>query len=533
MTLQRYKIDNTQKSAVDTKWNPDKSSLVEKIKNSSIPKKLMQEMFLQYPDNPDQMTGSNVKYPHHTLVDGKCVLNCKGVQAAYARLKQQGKYSGEMKEHIDRHRKELGQMQKEEKLESILSDLDKSYDALVNAMAMAENVKNTAGKNLFQLMMEKPTINPAPNGAAIPDNTAQADPNAGQQQPTQQSTSPNYVDQTATIPVTNVNPTEDTSTNNPVEGPDDRDQNNLDGNGRKEMYQNFANVMIQANKSCVFGTIFDQDIFKSEYKIVPYEMRYFYRLQNPVSVELDDFRFIPFGTELLEAQDKYDLGKKMFVFATKADKPIFFNQLDKTIWFNDDKLADTFDGLIESMAQNNGSLPEISEEGQQNQDANVQYAPDQTGEQPAPDQTANPADANTAQPNAVAPTDGPAPVDLSAAPAHNQSAGVNTGLAPTPTTPEQAVQATTPQGNEPAPIDLTQQNASVNADDSIADLFESMEQERLIQEAMEMEPVDLTKMDQNEYMTEGVAFPNDALIERERKRKEALKRRMMGEIFFG
>lgn len=464
--FQRYDIDNRKESAVTSShWDPDKKDLVDKIQKSTTPRKLMQEVFLLYPDDVDTQNANEFKYPHHVLKDGKCFLSVEGVKSAYARLKQQNNYQGEAKEHIDRHRRELGMDKEEAELESITSDLERTFKSLQEALLHADDEPITESTNVFDLMMEKPTINPNPNGSPIQNTPNQTQQTPQQTQPItndQQNTNPslNTTDQTATIPVQNVDPTEDTLTNNPIEGPDDRDQDNLDGNARKEMYQNFANVMIQNNKSCVFGTIFDQDIFKSEYKIVPYEMRYFYRLQNPVSVEVGELRFIPFGTELLEAQEKYDLGKKMFVFATNNDKPIFFNQLDKTIWFNDDKLSDTFDGFIEQLIQSNGEINIPGDDQNQQQDADVQYAQDPNTTDQSIDTTQPTQDQPVEQGSEIQ------PVDLS-----------QTGGAMTATTglEDQSVPETN-QGNDVAPVDLTQQNASYNPEDDsiINSMFESV-----------------------------------------------------------
>jgi hypothetical protein len=143
--------------------------------------------------------------------------------------------------------------------------------------------------------------------------------------------------------------------NNPVQGEDKRE--NLDGNARKEMYQKFADVLKEVNSGNVFGSLWSDDAFKGGFNIVPYEMRYFYRLQNPVFVQVDDFKFIPYGEELLNAQEKYGLGKKMFVFATSSNKPVFYNMLDNKIYSSDKAIADTFDGFIDSIVNNNGAIP--------------------------------------------------------------------------------------------------------------------------------------------------------------------------------
>ena len=339
MNIKKIQIDNSRKAAVKSeKWDPNTAELIQIAMSSSTPYTLLKEIFLIVPNGTEYPAISKCKYPHHQIINGKCVLDIKGVSAAYARAKQQGVYEGDLKAHLEKHRIEIGMIEEENKMNEAIRNIDSMYNELNEAV---HNMKKQSSHNKIGNMFEV-TVQPTQNATSpVEDNTTQQVAQAAPQ---------------PTIPVKNVNPAEDTSMNNPVEGPDTRDQDNLDGNQRKEMYQKFADTMSNANNKNVFGTIFDQDVFKSEYKIVPYEMRYFYRLQNPVSVEVGDFRFIPFGTDLLDAQDKYDLGKKMFVFATYNDKPVFFNMLDKTIWANDDKISDTFDGFIENMIQNNGEF---------------------------------------------------------------------------------------------------------------------------------------------------------------------------------
>ena len=67
---------------------------------------------------------SGCKYPHHEIRNGELVLSVPGVKAAYARAKQQGVYEGELKVHLERHMKELGDLVNfEEKIESNFDDI--------------------------------------------------------------------------------------------------------------------------------------------------------------------------------------------------------------------------------------------------------------------------------------------------------------------------------------------------------------------------------------------------------------------------
>ena len=119
--MDEIKINNTEKSAVDGKWKNPGASLYNELCDASNWKELLEEAYLIAPINdihndPRMKTPfsrSGCKYPHHIVKDGKLVLSKSGVRAAYARLKQMGKYSGNAREHIEKHLKELGMIDKD------------------------------------------------------------------------------------------------------------------------------------------------------------------------------------------------------------------------------------------------------------------------------------------------------------------------------------------------------------------------------------------------------------------------------------
>ena len=57
---------------------------------------------------------------------------------------------------------------------------------------------------------------------------------------------------------------------------------NKNGVRRKKLYIAFIEWCKEFNPKNVFGSIFDKDAFTVTYPFVPNEMRYFYRLANPV-----------------------------------------------------------------------------------------------------------------------------------------------------------------------------------------------------------------------------------------------------------
>ena len=121
-------IDNSFDAAVkNSKWKNPGASLYDKLLDAImvdkdgdvIPdatKQLLEEVYLVAPtgnikNSPYGRTPfsrSGCKYPHHSIRDGKVVVNISGLKAAYSRAKQAGVFKGEVKEHLVRHYKEMG-----------------------------------------------------------------------------------------------------------------------------------------------------------------------------------------------------------------------------------------------------------------------------------------------------------------------------------------------------------------------------------------------------------------------------------------
>lgn len=152
-SFQLIEIDNTKEASVDGKWKdpgaalyvqllnamymaPDNESDVNDPRNKYTPDYL-KETYLIAPINkikygPHGMTPfsrSGCKYPHHVIRNGKLVVHIQGLKAAYVRAKQMGIFSGEVKEHLERHYKELGlyegsKMQLDESMNQNFQDIE-------------------------------------------------------------------------------------------------------------------------------------------------------------------------------------------------------------------------------------------------------------------------------------------------------------------------------------------------------------------------------------------------------------------------
>lgn len=71
----------------------------------------------------------------------------------------------------------------------------------------------------------------------------------------------------------------------------DRQESDKNGVKRKNLYIAFIEYCKKLNPKNTFSSLFDKDVFKEQYAFIPYEMRYFYRLANPMSCVLPAIQF--------------------------------------------------------------------------------------------------------------------------------------------------------------------------------------------------------------------------------------------------
>lgn len=102
-------IDNSKENAIMTgSWSDPQAALLNKLLEASNHESLVKEAYLVVDGSEKgDLSINDVHYPHHKVEGDKLVVHKRGVQAAYARAKQQG-LSGAPIEHIERHYKELG-----------------------------------------------------------------------------------------------------------------------------------------------------------------------------------------------------------------------------------------------------------------------------------------------------------------------------------------------------------------------------------------------------------------------------------------
>ena len=108
-SINSIKIDNSKENAINTKgkWSNPGRSLYGKLLKASNKESLIKEAYLIVGSDYENAPSTELKYPHHSISNGKLVLNIQGLQASFSRASQQNIVSGEVKSHLLRHYKEL------------------------------------------------------------------------------------------------------------------------------------------------------------------------------------------------------------------------------------------------------------------------------------------------------------------------------------------------------------------------------------------------------------------------------------------
>lgn len=160
--------------------------------------------------------------------------------------------------------------------------------------------------------------------------------------------------------------------------PKQTDARESDKNGvrRKKLYMAFIEWAKACNSKNTFGSIFDKDIFNVTYPFVPNDMRYFYRLANPILCVLSgDLTFFQVS-ELRKLNAKNSKINEMLIFAATPNDMRVFNIKDKKIYRGIDEngsltlkeiIGDTFDLYIQNMIKQgdilNGPIEESYDMG--------------------------------------------------------------------------------------------------------------------------------------------------------------------------
>jgi hypothetical protein len=144
----------------------------------------------------------------------------------------------------------------------------------------------------------------------------------------------------------------------------DKAESSKNGVRRKELYIAFINWAKGFNPKNTFGSIFDKDAFHSTYPFVPEEMRYFYRLANPMLCVLSGNLTFFAVAELKKLNIKNSRLSEMMIFAATNEDVRVFSKKDKKVYRGTEEngmlklaevLGEDFDNYIQKMV-NQGDI---------------------------------------------------------------------------------------------------------------------------------------------------------------------------------
>lgn len=154
----------------------------------------------------------------------------------------------------------------------------------------------------------------------------------------------------------------------------DRAERSKNGVRRKRLYNAFIEWCKEFNTKNTFGNIFDKDTFTVSYPFVPNEMRYFYRLANPMLCVLaGDLTFFPVA-ELSKINKNNKKLDEMVIFAGTPKDLRVFNCKDRKIYRGTEEneeitlheeLGESFDIYIQNLINKgdilNGTIEESTD----------------------------------------------------------------------------------------------------------------------------------------------------------------------------
>ena len=349
---------------------------------------------------------SGCKYPHHEIKGDEIIININGLKAAYARAHQMKIFTGEVKNHLMGHIKELG-MEEEfsVKHDEVIKENFYWVEAFIYASESTENdsffnesdddVKvyevrksGISGKGTFTIKDIEPKTD---IGLALTKIKSTGKPDDDFErtelcQYTNHSDTPNleliksgntYSFKSIKVIKSDTELTVDykqfpfdgerdfTEPKEPEKPKEeslpkqtDKKEENANGVQRKQLYIAFINYAKTIHSNNIFGSIFDKSAFEL-YTFVPHEMRYFYRLANPLLCVLNDSLTFFAMSELkkINAENK-DISKLLIFAADKSNKLIIFDQQNKKIYEGESKdkkvvclneLSSSFDTYLESL----------------------------------------------------------------------------------------------------------------------------------------------------------------------------------------
>lgn len=101
------KIDNSKENSINGEWENPEKDLYEPLMEQENSLTLLKEAYLIVGENWESSPSTDLKYPHHVLIEDKLVVHEQGVKSAFARLAQTEPENKEAIEHLKKHYQEL------------------------------------------------------------------------------------------------------------------------------------------------------------------------------------------------------------------------------------------------------------------------------------------------------------------------------------------------------------------------------------------------------------------------------------------
>ena len=382
------KINNSAEAAVGGPWHNPGSKLYNDVLKAN--KSALHEVYLQCGDidADTPFSRSGCKYPHHIIKGNEIVLSIPGVKAAFSRARQQGVFNGEIKKHLERHYRELGiyedsEMANDKKMNenfifienvinhSIGTNLSENIDdggvntnvslEWIERFVQDDSFRESVGNNMDEEDLEwalNTFVEDAEDGEGdiekkdddVPPNIEETGEN-GNQPRKDEPTEPTESNEDEEEKIQGIEPKSRPKAVDAAEG-------SKNGVRRKKLYIAFIEWAKAYNHKNAFGSIFDKDIFDVSYPFVPHEMRYFYRLANPMLCVLGgDLTFFPVAELRKVNADNKKLSEMLIFAATPNDLRVFSNK-DKQVYLGKEQdgeivltqiLGETFDLYIQNM----------------------------------------------------------------------------------------------------------------------------------------------------------------------------------------
>ena len=109
-----------------------------------------------------------------------------------------------------------------------------------------------------------------------------------------------------------------------VKDPSKQIENEKNGVNRKRLYVSFIEFAKKQNAKNLFSSIFDSNAFEHTFAFMPDDVRYFYRMANPVICVINDLVFFSLN-EIKRVNEKNNMFPKLIVFASTDDYQVVLN----------------------------------------------------------------------------------------------------------------------------------------------------------------------------------------------------------------